>query len=70
MTPLKLKNINASMQKMIAIYLQRKGYRRNEIQALLLNADINQKPLDYLKLKCPKLFDDEKLKSNLRKNFH
>ena len=58
------------MQKMIAIYLQRKGYRRNEIQALLLNADINQKPLDYLKLKCPKLFDDEKLKSNLRKNFH
>lgn len=70
MTTLRLKNISQAMQYAIARYLGEIGYKKNEINALLINADINQKPLDYLRIKCPRLFEDEKLRTNLDKTLN
>lgn len=70
MTTLKLKNISYSMQVAITRYLTDIGYKKNEINALLINADINQKPLDYLRIKCPRLFDDESLKTQLDRSIN
>lgn len=61
MRSLKLRNISESLQEAIYRNLQEMGYRKNEISALLLNADINQNPFEYLKFKCPRLFENQNM---------
>lgn len=70
MTSLKLHNISESMQEAISRYLKEMGYQKNEINAVLLNADINQKPIDYLMFKCPRLFEDANIKSKINQNLN